>query len=415
MSAPRIVVTTNGPGELTGWARPFIRAVFKRAPDADVTIVFVPCPYATGREAAYAKEMFPAAHVVDPKSYTRFLLNKPVDGMHRAPGALQYLGGDLFHATTVARRLGLAPMTYKFTKRSYAQSFVRFFALDERNAATLRRDRAPADRVRIVGNLVADAVLGSLAGPPQKPGIGRGVAIMPGSRPNEIKYALPFFLAVARALRKIRPSEEISFVMSSLGGLDQLRASLSAPPDKLFFGASGALSDDASSISVDGESFRLDRSGDYRTVDQAQLVITIPGTKCIEAAVLGRPMLVAVPMNRPDMIAVNGLAGYLHLVPLVGRPLKSWVVRAAERRFRFVTQPNIDAERLIVPEMRGVLHPDDVAGEAAAMLERPDDLRSMGEALANIYLSDAGAAGRMAAEALAIASAEADRSMRVAL
>ena len=32
MSAPRMVVTTNGPGELMGWARPFLRAVLKKSP-----------------------------------------------------------------------------------------------------------------------------------------------------------------------------------------------------------------------------------------------------------------------------------------------------------------------------------------------------------------------------------------------
>jgi lipid-A-disaccharide synthase len=415
MSAPRIVVTTNGPGELMGWARPFLRAVIARAPDADITLVLVPCPYATGREAEAAQTMFPTAHVVDPKSYGRFLLNKPVTGMERGPGALQYLGGDLFHATTVARRLGLAPMTYKFTKRSYAQSFVRYFALDEHNAAAMRRDRAPRDRIRTVGNLVPDSVLGTLPSGPAKPGIGEGICIMPGSRPGEIKHGLPFFVAVARALRRLRPSEEISFVLSPFNGDEELRASLGAPPDKRMHGSAGSLSADGSAIEAGGETFRVDRSGDYHAVAHARLLITIPGTKCIEAAVLGRAMFVVVPMNRPDVIAVNGLAGYLHLVPIVGRPLKSWVVRAAERRFRFVTQPNIDAEREIVPELRGVLHPDDVATQAAAMLSSPEDLRAMGETLATIYASHIGAAGRMADEALTVASNESAGRARVAL
>jgi hypothetical protein len=414
METARIVVTTNGPGELMGWARPFLRAVFALAPDADVTVIFVPCPYATGREARETQAMFPAATVLDPKSYGRFLLRKPVEGMHRGPGALQYLGGDLFHATTVARRLGLRPMTYKFTKRSYGQSFARFFALDEDNAAALRRNGAPPDRIKIVGNLVPDSVLGSLTSALGPAGVGTGVCIMPGSRPNEIKYALPFFLAAARDLRRLKPGIDVTFVLSPFNGDDELRASMSAPPDPRMFGIGGRLSDDGRWIDSDGERFLVDRSENYSAVSHAQLVVTIPGTKCIEAAVLGRPMLVVVPLNRPDTIAVNGLAGYLHLVPIVGRPLKSWLVRAAERRFRFVTQPNIDAGRAIVPEMRGTLRPVEVAAKAAAMLDRPADLRAMGEALAGIYASHAGAARRMAAEALGVARAQAD-AMPVAL
>ena len=407
MTQPRVVVTTNGPGELMGWARPFLRAVYDRAPEADVTVVFVPCPYATGHEAHETQRMFPKARVVDPKAYGRFLLRKPIDGMHRGEGALQYLGGDLFHATTIARRLGLRPMTYKFTKRSYGQSFARFFALDERNAAELRRNGAPAEKVKIVGNLVPDAVLGSRAAHGANDALAAGasrVSIMPGSRPAEIKYALPFFVAVARALRKRRPATEVTFVLSPFNDDDELQASLAGRQDPRMFGLGGALSPDGASMVVDGERFAVDRSGDYRTLGASQLVITIPGTKCIEMAVLGRPMLVVVPMNRPDVIAVNGVAGYLHLVPLVGRPLKSMIVRAAEKRFRFVTQPNIDADREIVPEMRGVLHPDDVAAKAAAMLDDPAALHAMSDALVSIYAKDVGASARMADEALAVAA-----------
>jgi lipid-A-disaccharide synthase len=220
VNVPRIVVTINGPGELMGWGRPFLRAVFELAPDAEVTVVFVPCPYATGHEADQTRAMFPAAKVVDPRAYARFLLRKPIDGMQRGHGGLQYLGGDLFHATTIARRLGMRAMTYKFSKRSYAQCFARFFALDQQNAASFVHAGAPPDRVKIVGNLVPDSVLGSLTEQPPPAGVGAGVCIMPGSRPKEIKYALPFFLNVARELRRVRPAEKITFALSPFNSDD---------------------------------------------------------------------------------------------------------------------------------------------------------------------------------------------------
>lgn len=411
MSAPRLVVTTNGPGELMGWARPFLRAVYRRAPDAKVTVVFVPCPYATGHEADITRRMFPKADVVDPKGYGRFLLRKPVPGMERGDGALQYLGGDLFHATTIARRLGVRPMTYKFTRRSYCQSFVKFFALDERNAAELRRAAAPSERVQIVGNLVPDSVLGSLAGSPDD-APGDGVCVLPGSRPHEVKHAFPFFLAAALALRRRRPGLPITFVFSPFNGDDELRAALEARVDAHMHGVNGTLAPDGRSIDVLGERFAVDRSADYGALSTARLVVTIPGTKCIECAVLSRPMLVVVPLNRADLIVVNGVAGYLHLVPLVGRPLKKLIVRAAERRFRFVTQPNIDAGREIVPEMRGILHPDAVGERASLLLDDGPGLAAARRALGAIYARDAGAADRMAQAALAVA---ADEPLRVAL
>jgi len=411
VNAPRLVVTTNGPGELMGWTRPFLHAVYRAAPDARVTLVFVPCPYATGREAAIASAMFPAADIVDPKGYGRFLLRKPVKGMERGSGALQYLGGDLYHATTIARRLGVQPMTYKFTRRSYCQSFVRFFALDERNAAELRRAGAPPERVRIVGNLVPDAVLGSLSASPDDRA-GEGICVLPGSRPMEIKHALPFFLAVALAIRKRRPGVAITFVLSPFNGDDELRAALEARPDARMGGIRGRLASDGRSVEVEGERFVVDRSGDYKALSQARLVVTIPGTKCIECAVLSRPMLVAVPLNRADLIVMNGVAGYLNLVPIVGPPLKTMIVRAAERRFRFLTQPNIDADREIVPEMRGILAPDEVAEKASTMFDDDAGLASARDALGRVYAHDAGASDRMAAQALAVAM---DEGLEVAL
>jgi hypothetical protein len=52
--------------------------------------------------------------------------------------------------------------------------------------------------------------------------------------------------------------------------------------------------------------------------------------------------------------------------------------------------------------MRGVMMPADVADRVCDLLARPDDLRSMGETLFKIYASHAGAADRMAADALGV-------------
>jgi lipid-A-disaccharide synthase len=399
---PRLVVTVNGPGELMGWARPFVRAVYDLDVDTRVTIVFVPCPYATGREPQTARDLFPRATVVAPKQYARFLMGRAVDGMEKGPGALQYLGGDLYHAKTIAKRMGLTSMTYKFSRRNFAHSFVRFFALDEANAAQLRATGAPPDRVRIVGNLVADSVLESVASPPPAPSRATTICIFPGSRPPELRALLPFFLdAVMRVLRA-RPELGGSVSIAPFNSDDEIRASLQAP-DSAFGGVRGELVEGGKTIVVDGIRFAVDRSGRYEALSQAALVIATPGTKCIEAAVLGRPLLVVLPLNRTDEAVVPGMAGYLHRVPVVGRPLKRWLSRKIERRFKYVAQPNIDADKPLVPELRGVLSSQDIAARALSMLADPAALDAMGAELARLYAHDAGAAARMAREALSVA------------
>jgi hypothetical protein len=402
MSAPTIFVTANGPGEVMGWTRPFLRSLYETAPDARVTVIVLPCAYATGRETEILHAMFPAAHIVDPQTYGRFLVGRRVEGLVRAPGVLQYLGGDLFHAATIARRLGLTPMTYKFSRRSYAKLFERFFALDERNAQELRATGAPPDRVRIVGNLVADAVVGSLRHPPGPSGTGSGVCILPGSRPYEVRFLLPFFVAVARDLVRLRPNLAITFVLSPFNDDDEVKAGVEWQGDPQHFGVAGRYDAAAGAISVDGHRFSVDRSHDYNAIAASQLVISIPGTKCMEAAVLGRALLVAVPLNRVDEVAMNGIAAYLHRVPLVGRPLKRWIAHKIAARVGMWAQPNIDAGRVIAPEIVGMLKPHEVALRAAELLDDPHGLRLMGESLASLYAKDVGASQRMAAEVLAV-------------
>jgi len=400
---PRLLVTVNGPGELMGWGRPFVRAVYRLEPAARVTIAMVPCPYATGREAEAAARLFPNATVVAPKRYLRFLMGRPTEGMERGPGALQYLGGDLHHANTIAKRLGLVAMTYKFSKRSYAHTFERFFAIDEPNAEQLRATGAPESKVRVVGNLVADAVLESLTVPRPTPGRGETLCLFPGSRPPELRALLPFLLDVALQVMRARPGLRTSVTVSPFNTDDEIRASL-AHPDPAFGGVRGVLDPDGLSITAEGVRFEVDRSGSYTALADAALVIATPGTKCIESAVLGRPLLVIIPLNSLDEVVLPGMAGYLHRVPLVGRPLKRWVARKIERRFKYMAQPNIDADRPIVPELRGVLRSPDVAAHAQAMLDNPQTLAIQGQELAALYVRDAGAATRMAREALDIAT-----------
>ncbi len=400
---PRMVVAVNGPGELMGWGRPFVRALYAQAPDARVTIVLVPCPYATGREPATAQAMFPQATVVPPKQYARFLMGRAVAGMERGPGALQYLGGDLYHAKTIAKRIGLTAMTYKFSRRNYAHCFVRFFAVDEANAKTLRASGAPPQRVHVVGNLVADAVVDSLAEPAPSPGVGETLCIFPGSRPPELRSLLPFLLDAALRVMRERPGLNASVTVSPFNTDEEISASLRAP-DPAFGGVHGELVDGGRTIAVEGACIAVDRSGSYEALARAALVIATPGTKCIEAAVLGRPMLVILPFNRLDDAVIPGIGGYLRHVPLVGLSLKRWLALSFERRFKYVAQPNIDADKLLVPEMRGVLTADEIARRALAMLADPDALRTMGEELSRLYARDVGASARMAREALVVAA-----------
>ncbi|GAC1659750.1 MAG: hypothetical protein NVS9B12_13640 [Vulcanimicrobiaceae bacterium] len=124
--------------------------------------------------------------------------------------------------------------------------------------------------------------------------------------------------------------------------------------------------------------------------------MTIPGTKTIEVAALGKPMVALTPLNAPELVAINGPLTYLDRVPVAGAFLKRTAVLAAARRFKYFAQPNIDADRPLIHELRGTLTPGHVA---TVVLERFSDdlwLDQTGNALAHLHAGHAGAAERMA-------------------
>ncbi len=77
----RIALTANGPGEVAGWLRPLLRALYERQPNMLALVFLVPDDYATGFEAQIVRDAFPQAQVYEPKNYLKFALGGWLDGV----------------------------------------------------------------------------------------------------------------------------------------------------------------------------------------------------------------------------------------------------------------------------------------------------------------------------------------------
>ena len=395
----RIAVTANGPGEVAGWLRPLLRSLYERAPDAEVHVFLVPDDYATGREAETVRALFPQAIAHDPKTYLKFALGGSVAGVPRSVDAVQYAGGDLLHAARLHARLKGKAATYKFSRRRYRALFDRAFAVDQRNAAQLEAWGTPPERIECVGNLAVDGALLE-AQAPTEPGTPEdGILIMPGSRAYEVENLIPFYFTSALRMLRERPQLPVAFGISPFTPLAQVSAAIERGGDPRVFAQRGRLiveGDRPFLESLDGGTRIPVLFNALAAASRARLVLTIPGTKTIELAVLGKPALTITPLNAPEIIAINGPLTYLDRVPLVGVPLKRAVAVGISRRFRFHTQPNIDAGAMLVWEVHGTVTPGRIARVA---LERYDDrewIDATGARLAALYAGHAGAADRMA-------------------
>jgi hypothetical protein len=408
----RIAITSNGPGEFAGWVRPLVAALLRLAPETDVTLFFVPDDYATGREPELARRMFPQAHVVGPKGYLRFALGGTIAAVPERAEMVLYLGGDLMHAARVHGRLGGRARTYKFARKRFVKSFDRVYAVDAKNAVEFASLGFPAARVQVVGNLAVDGALGEAAGlfvPSGDEAVPEpdGILVMPGTRRHEIANAVPFFLQMAMRLRARRPDLPLAFAVSPFTSAEELAAALERGGHRNVWGARGRVVPLGAGVGLEphggGAPFPVVRDA-MRHAPSARMVVTLPGTKCIELAALGVPALVCVPLNAPEVVVINGPLQYLDRLPLVGTFLKRAMVVAVDARFAVTAQPNIDAGEILMPELRGTLMPGDVARRVAAYADDAAARASASERLRALYAGHAGAAERMARSLLEAAS-----------
>jgi hypothetical protein len=403
----RIALTANGPGEVAGWLRPLLRSLYRHVDDLEALVFLVPDDYATGSEAEMVREAFPAARVYDPKSYLKFALGGRLDGAPARVDLVQYIGGDLLHAARVHARLKGRAATYKFSRRAYRRLFDRAFAVDAHNVEQLAGWGVPRGSIERVGNLAIDGALFE-AGLTPEPGTPTdGILIMPGSRAYEIANLVPFFFSVALRILREQPGLPIAFALSPFTSRGRVRAAIERGGHPRMFGQRGRL------VSEGDRDYLTSGAGDVRfpilstalaAARHARLVLTIPGTKTIELAVLGKPALTITPLNAPEIVTINGPLTYLDRIPFVGAPLKRAAAVALSRRFAYHTQPNMDAGAMLIHEVHGTVTPGRIARVALERYEDEAWIASSGNALALLYRDHVGAADRMAESLLNLAA-----------
>ena len=115
----------------------------------------------------------------------------------------------------------------------------------------------------------------------------------------------------------------------------------------------------------------------------------------MQLAVLGVPMLVVLPLDRPGRIRTEGLSEWLARIPGLGGAIKGVMAWRFLRRPHALAWPNREAGRMIVPEMVGRLDPADVARRALAMLDDRGGLEATARDLRDVDHTPPGVAERM--------------------
>jgi lipid-A-disaccharide synthase len=190
------------------------------------------------------------------------------------------------------------------------------------------------------------------------------VALLPGSRRNEVRDTLPLQLAAARELHAREPRARFVLAVAP-----------SIPRETIDAGIAAAALPSLLELTVV-------ENRTYEVLRAADVALAKPGTVTVEIALLGTPLVVAARVN----------------------PLSAWIMKRVVQVSSF-TMPNLIAGETVVPEyLQEEADPAEIAG---ALLERldPSVATAQRQALAKVrgLLGSGGAADRAADIALEMA------------
>ena len=419
MQVADILILSNGPGEVTTWVRPVVKALRQKLGDerslVRISVVLSPCPNGTGKEAAIAQSYPEVDRVQSAEHFFPFLLQgKTAENWDwHEKGVVVFLGGDQFFPVVISRRLGYRTVVYAEWDTRWHRWIDQFGIMKPEMIADAPKKYA--HKLTVVGDLMADVGIGDwelgignrknlgstmsypVASPQSQIEL---IGLLPGSKSAKLAQGVPLTLAIAECIHRARPQTRFVIPVAPtleystlarfadpqqnplIQKLGWAEAKLVIPPtdsrDRPFLKTSNGLC---------VELWRAFPAHDL--LSQCCLCLTTVGANTAELGSLAVPMIVLLPMQQLDaMRAWDGLPGLLARLPGIGqgfaKVINFIVLQQTLRKKRLFAWPNIWAQKEIVPELVGNLEPSEVAQLALEYLEHPEKLEEMRSQLRSV-------------------------------
>ncbi|WP_414512365.1 lipid-A-disaccharide synthase [Nostoc sp. PCC 9305] len=417
MTQVDILILSNGPGEVTTWVRPVVKALRQELGDdrslARISVVLSPCSNASGKEAAIALSFPEVDRVQGAEHFWQFLLwGKTFENWDwRSRGIIIFLGGDQIFPVIIGKKLGYRTVVYAEWEARWHNWIDRFGIMKLEVAA--RVSQKYAHKFTVVGDLMLEAAGQSLdtnSPLPIIPSLKTDlIGLLPGSKAAKLAQGVPLTLVIAEYVYAKRP--QIRFVIPVAPTLDLQTLANFADPQKNsiaetfgFSGASLIIPEDAKGKALlktaTGLTVELwQENPAYHLLSQCCICLTTVGANTAELGALGVPMIVLLPTQQLDaMRSWDGLPGLLANLPVVGTlcaKVINWSFLRFVRRKGLLAWPNIWAQEEIVPELMGKLQPQEVGEMVLDFLANPEKLDDMRAKLHNIR-GESGAAQKIA-------------------
>jgi lipid-A-disaccharide synthase len=219
-----ILILSNGPGEVTTWVRPVVKALRQKLGDerslVRISVVLSPCPNGTGKEAAIAQSYPEVDRVQSAEHFFPFLLQgKTAENWDwHEKGVVVFLGGDQFFPVVISRRLGYRTVVYAEWDTRWHRWIDQFGVMKPEIIADAPKKYA--HKLTVVGDLMADVGIGDWElgiGNPEDLGSTTSypvpspqsqielIGLLPGSKSAKLAQGVPLTLAIAECIHRARP------------------------------------------------------------------------------------------------------------------------------------------------------------------------------------------------------------------
>ncbi|MCK4257801.1 MAG: hypothetical protein KAX49_02420 [Halanaerobiales bacterium] len=374
-----VILTTNSPGEVSAWVKPMVKRIKKELPHSKITVFIPPCTFASGREVPVVESFPEVDQVIGPGDYIRYVIfrqnifkKKPKGFRPANEGFVLFLGGDLGHATLLGKRFNFPIYAYSERDAGHDEKIRLFFVPSEKVETRLKSKGINSAKIRIVGDLMLDAVKPDFSKEEIRQRLGidendKVINIFPGSRPHELVETVPLFL---KSLTLLKEKMKIIITLAPFITLDNFQKFLKGLQDSTCKISDTGI-EGIYNLTIDEHKFIIYQGNSYNSMQVSNLALSLPGTNNVELAAMEIPTLVILPLNRPELIPLPGLVGIIGQIPLLGSFLKrKIVIPKLLPKFKFISPVNRSADEKIFPELIGVLTPKMIAERIREVLEQ---------------------------------------------
>jgi lipid A disaccharide synthetase len=399
-----ILILSNGPGEVTTWVRPVVKALRAELGNdrlqVRISVILSPCSHASGKESAIALGYPEVDRVQAPEHFWQFLIwGKTAENWEwRNKGVVVFLGGDQVFPVILGKKLKYKTVVYAEWEARW-HNFIDKFAIMKAKVAKNVSSKY-TDKFTVVGDLMLEAaedeITSAIENSKSKINI---IGILPGSKTAKLTQGVPLTLGIAEYVHSKLPQTKFFIPVAPTLDLPTL-ANFANPQNNPFtkvFNFQGASLKDNYLITSTGLKVELIQENPaYHLLSQCSLCLTTVGANTAELGALAIPMIVLLPLQQLDaMRSWDGLPGILANLPGVGSSFAKLINWWMAKNKGLFAWPNIWAQEEIVPELVGNLQASEVGEMVINLLENPDKLETMRDKLRRVR-GESGAAKKLA-------------------